>query len=99
MAKITSDQYSEQENARRRDVVIKRMIATPPKLHSEMKLGKRSAKDGGESRWLKRKNLRTRANNRRPIDRSVPWTHCNGFLALFSVLHYLRLLFFAFAKA
>ena len=40
MAKNASDDYSEQEIARRRDAVIKRMLATPPKPHSEMKLGK-----------------------------------------------------------
>jgi hypothetical protein len=33
-------QYSEQETARRRDEVIKQMLATPPKPHSEMKIGK-----------------------------------------------------------
>ena len=40
MGKNASDDYSEQEIARRRDAVIKRMLATPPKPHSEMKLGK-----------------------------------------------------------
>jgi len=41
MAKSSSeDQYSEQETKRRRDAVIKRMLATPPKPHSEMKVGK-----------------------------------------------------------
>jgi hypothetical protein len=39
--KRPSDQYSEEETARRRDAVIKRMLATPPKPHSEMKIGKR----------------------------------------------------------
>jgi tRNA pseudouridine-54 N-methylase len=34
------DQYSEQETKRRRDAVIKLMLATPPKPHSEMKVGK-----------------------------------------------------------
>jgi hypothetical protein len=34
------DDYSEQETKRRRDAVIKRMLATPPKPHSEMKIGK-----------------------------------------------------------
>ncbi|MEI8277830.1 MAG: hypothetical protein WCG00_17735 [Hyphomicrobiales bacterium] len=41
-----SDQYSEQETNRRRDAVIKRMLATPPKPHSEMKVGKSRAKVG-----------------------------------------------------
>jgi hypothetical protein len=36
----SNDQYSEQETVRRRDAVIKRMLATPPKPHSEMKVGK-----------------------------------------------------------
>jgi hypothetical protein len=34
------DTFSDEETARRRDEVIRRMIATPPKLHSEMKRGK-----------------------------------------------------------
>jgi len=38
------DQFDDQETARRRDAVIKRMIATPPKPHSEMKVGKSVAK-------------------------------------------------------
>jgi hypothetical protein len=37
----SDDHYSEEETARRRDAVIKRMLATPPKPHSEMKIGKR----------------------------------------------------------
>jgi hypothetical protein len=40
MTKSTDDQYSEKEAARRRDAVIKQMLATPPKPHSEMKVGK-----------------------------------------------------------
>jgi hypothetical protein len=42
--KQAEDQYSEQETARRRDAVIKRMLATPPKPHSEMKVGKPKGK-------------------------------------------------------
>jgi hypothetical protein len=38
------DQYSDKETAQRRDAVIKRMLATPPKPHSEMKIGKPKAK-------------------------------------------------------
>jgi hypothetical protein len=34
------EQYSEQETAQRRDAAIKRMLNTPPKPHSEMKIGK-----------------------------------------------------------
>jgi hypothetical protein len=45
-AKESDLQYSEQESARRRDAVIKHMLNTPPKPHSEMKLGKRTGKAG-----------------------------------------------------
>jgi hypothetical protein len=38
--KMESD-FSEKEAAERRDAVIKRMIAMPPKPHSEMKVGKK----------------------------------------------------------
>ena len=44
--KSPQDQYSEQETARRRDAVIKQMLNTPSKPHSEMKLGKTKAKSG-----------------------------------------------------
>jgi hypothetical protein len=45
MANNKSDnQYSEKEAAARRDATIKRMIAMPPKPHSEMKLGKHKGK-------------------------------------------------------
>jgi hypothetical protein len=40
MSKNRDDSYSEEETARRRDAVIKRVLSTPPKPHSEMKLGK-----------------------------------------------------------
>jgi hypothetical protein len=36
--------YSDEETARRRDDVIRRMANTPPKPHSQMKIGKRRAK-------------------------------------------------------
>jgi hypothetical protein len=42
--KRSDDQYSEQEIAERRDATIKRMLATPPKPHSEMKIGKSRGK-------------------------------------------------------
>jgi hypothetical protein len=35
------DKYSYKEAAERRDATIKRMIAMPPKPHSEMKVGKK----------------------------------------------------------
>jgi len=38
------DQYSDEEIARRRDDVIRRMANTPPKPHSAMKVGKRKPK-------------------------------------------------------
>jgi len=41
---MDNDQYSEKETARRRDAVIKRMLATPPKPHSEMKVEKPRAR-------------------------------------------------------
>jgi hypothetical protein len=44
MAKSSNDQYSEKEAAQRRDATIKRMIAMPPKTHSEMKVGKKAKK-------------------------------------------------------
>jgi hypothetical protein len=37
----TTDEYSEKETAARRDATIKRMMAMPPKPHSEMKVGKK----------------------------------------------------------
>jgi hypothetical protein len=36
-----NEEYSEDEAACRRDAVIKHMLSTPPKPHSEMRLGKR----------------------------------------------------------
>jgi hypothetical protein len=41
MKNKSADQYSEKEAAARRDATIKRMIAMPPKPHSEMKVGKK----------------------------------------------------------
>jgi hypothetical protein len=38
------DQYGDKEAAERRDAIIKRMIAMPPKPHSEMKVGKKARK-------------------------------------------------------
>ena len=45
--KRSDDQYSEQETAARRDATIRRMLNTPPKPHSEMKIGKSRAKKSG----------------------------------------------------
>jgi len=44
MAKSSDDQFSDKEAAARRDAVVKRMIAMPPKPHSEMKVGKKAKK-------------------------------------------------------
>jgi len=41
MGKKNGDEFTDEETARRRDEVIKRMANTPPKPHSEMRLGKR----------------------------------------------------------
>jgi len=41
--KATDDQFTDEETARRRDAVIKHMLNTPPKLHKEMKIGKRKS--------------------------------------------------------
>ena len=35
------DTYSEAETAARADAALKRMLATPPKLHKDSKLGRR----------------------------------------------------------
>jgi hypothetical protein len=43
---MSKDEYSEKEAAARRDAVIKRMIAMPPKPHSEMKVGKKKLEKG-----------------------------------------------------
>jgi hypothetical protein len=42
--KISEPEFCEEEIVRRRDAVIKHMLNTPPKPHSEMKIGKRKAK-------------------------------------------------------
>jgi hypothetical protein len=42
--KFSDEQYSDEETARRRDAVIKLMLNSPPKLRSEMTIGKRKAK-------------------------------------------------------
>jgi hypothetical protein len=44
MGKKDSEEFTDEEIARCRDEVIKRMANTPPKPHSEMKIGKRKAK-------------------------------------------------------
>jgi hypothetical protein len=44
MGKNSDDQFTDEEIARRRDEALVRALSTPPKRHSEMKLGKRKAK-------------------------------------------------------
>ena len=52
--KISDDEFSPEEIVRRRDAVIKHMLNTPPKPHSEMKIGKRKAKVGKSSKPKKK---------------------------------------------
>ena len=42
--KPNSNNYTDAETIARRDATIKRMLNTPPKPHSEMKIGKPRAK-------------------------------------------------------
>jgi hypothetical protein len=44
MTCIEDPELNDAEIARRRDEVIRRMANTPPKPHSEMKIGKRKAR-------------------------------------------------------
>jgi hypothetical protein len=48
-----SEQYSPEETARRRDATIKQMLATPPKPHSEMKIGVKKKSKAQPKRRLK----------------------------------------------
>ena len=41
VAKHLGTEFSDEEIARRRDEVVRRMANTPPKPHSEMEVGKR----------------------------------------------------------
>jgi hypothetical protein len=49
MSEAEVDQLDEQEIARRRDEVLKRLLQTPPKRHEEMKLGKPRRLRGGKT--------------------------------------------------
>jgi len=51
----SSEEFSEKEAAARRDAVIKRMIAMPPKPHSEMKVGQMADKKKKRARKAKAK--------------------------------------------
>jgi hypothetical protein len=52
----SEDQYSDKEAAARRDATIKRMIAMPPKTHSEMKIGKPRGKKAASPKRKARKS-------------------------------------------
>jgi hypothetical protein len=62
--KQTNDQYSEQETIARRDATIKNMLATPPKPHSEMKIGKPRGKS------MPPKDVAAQSKKRRAAKRS-----------------------------
>jgi hypothetical protein len=42
--KNTDDQYNDEEATRRMNEALRRALTSPPRPHSEMKLGKRKAK-------------------------------------------------------
>jgi hypothetical protein len=52
--KSISMDYTEQETTARAEAALKRMLATPPKPHSEMKIGKRKTKASAEASPKKR---------------------------------------------
>jgi hypothetical protein len=52
----TGESYSPEETARRRDKIVRQMLATPPKPHSEMKIGKRKASRALSPRQKRRKS-------------------------------------------
>jgi hypothetical protein len=52
--KKVDDQYSEEETIARAEATLKRMLNTPPKPHSEMKLGKSKAKADAKASRLKK---------------------------------------------
>jgi hypothetical protein len=45
--KNQDDQYSDEEATRRTNEALRRALTSPPKPHSQMKIGKRKAKAGG----------------------------------------------------
>jgi hypothetical protein len=52
---MDSDQLSKKDSDARRDAILLRMLKTPPKPHSEMKLGKRNAKNAKSPKRKKTK--------------------------------------------
>jgi hypothetical protein len=55
--KRPDDKFSDEEATRRRDAVIKRMLSTPPKPHSELKIGKSKNKESGDAIQGEQKDL------------------------------------------
>jgi hypothetical protein len=47
----STETFSEQESARRFDTMLRVGLNTPPKLHSEMKLGKGKKRHEAEEGW------------------------------------------------
>jgi hypothetical protein len=54
--KNPKEEFSEQEIARRRDEALLRALNTPPKRHSEMKLGRTKPKARGSRQKAQRKD-------------------------------------------
>jgi hypothetical protein len=52
-SKPSDNALSEQETVQRADAALKRMLNTPPKPHSEMKIGKRTSKTKQKKRSSK----------------------------------------------
>jgi hypothetical protein len=57
-SKPSNDQYSDEEATRRMNDALRRALSTPPKPHSEMKIGKRNAKAGAKANLEKRERSR-----------------------------------------
>jgi len=55
MAKHSDGHFSEGETIARAEAALKRMLATPPKPHSEMRLGKSKAKAAGKAKSPKKR--------------------------------------------
>jgi hypothetical protein len=51
-------ELNEEETARRRDDALLRALNTPPKHHSEMKLGKRKPKPKEKATWQFRRKTK-----------------------------------------
>jgi hypothetical protein len=52
--KKSDDQFSEEETIARAEAALKRMLSTPPKPHSEMKVGKLNVKASAKASQAKR---------------------------------------------